>query len=175
MIPILALALAATPPAPIPSPIIPPCKAAQLSLGFDTENGAFDGMSHSGALLVVRNLGPGACRLAGLPQLRFKDATGQPLSIDRQAPVGMHPGPVVLPVVLAVGAEATAPLRWVSGEVYSPSRCYTPTTAALTLELADPRAAVLTAPFQGRICGPARGSRFEQPPLRLDPAPPSAR
>ena len=102
-------------------------------------------------------------------------ALGQPLSIDRQAPVGMHPGPVVLPVVLAVGAEATAPLRWVSGEVYSPSRCYTPTTAALTLELADPRAAVLTAPFQGRICGPARGSRFEQPPLRLDPAPPSAR
>jgi hypothetical protein len=166
MIPIFALALAATPPAP-PSPILPPCKAEQLSLGFDGENGAFDGMSHSGALLVVRNLGPGACRLPGLPQLSFKDPAGQALPIARQAPVGMHPGPVVLPVTLVVGAEATAPLRWVSGEVYSPSRCFTPATASLAIGAAN-----LTSPFQGRICGPAKGASFEQPPLRLDPPPP---
>jgi hypothetical protein len=173
MIAILALALAATPPAPLPSPILPPCKAEQLSLGFDAEGGAFDGMSHSGALLVVRNLGPAACRLAGLPTLGFKDKAGQPLPIARQPPVGMHPGPVVLPVALAVGAEATAPLRWTSGEVYSPSRCYTPATATLALDPADPGSAVVSGPVQARICGPARGARFDQPPLRLDPPPPN--
>jgi hypothetical protein len=167
MIPIFALALAVTPPAP-PSPIVPPCKAEQLSLGFDRENGAFDGMSHSGALLVVRNLGPAACRLSGLPQLSFKDQAGHALPIARQAPRGMHPGPVVLPVTLSAGAEATAPLRWVADEVYSPSRCFTPATASLALG----PAATLSSPFQSRICGPANGASFEQPPLRLDPPPP---
>lgn len=159
MIPIFALALAATPP----TPIIPPCKTEQLSLGFDGENGAFDGMSHSGALLVVRNLGPQACRLPGLPQLGFRDAAGHALPIARQAPRGMHPGPVILPISLPVGAEATTPLRWVSGEVYSPSRCYSPTSASLAIG-----AASLTTSFQSRICGPAKGASFEQPPLRLD-------
>ncbi len=171
MIPIFALALAATPPTP--TPMIPPCKAEQLSLGFDGENGAFDGMSHSGALLVVRNLGPQACRLPGLPTLSFKDAAGHALPIARQTPVGMHPGPVVLPVILAAGAEATAPLRWVSGEVYSPSRCYSAASASLQLSTI-PGSGALSSPFQGRICGPAKGASFEQPPLRLDPHAPDA-
>lgn len=144
----------------------PPACAAEISVGFDGENGAFDGMSHSGVLLVLRNTGTAACRLPGLPALSFEDAAGKPLAIARQAPPGMHPGPVVVPVGVAAGAEATAPLRWVSGDVYDGGRCLRP--ARVTVALGGV-ASTMAWPA-GPLCGPpGKPIPFEQPPVRTDP------
>lgn len=160
MIAALLLALAATGPGARPA-----CRTDQLSLGFDGEGGAFNGMSHSGALLVVRNIGASACTLPGLPLLAFRDAAGRALPIGRAVPVGMHPGPVVLPVAIAPGAEVTAPLRWVSGAVYDRSRCFDTATAVLAIG----RARIGTA-IRAHICGRAQAeATFTQPPLRPDP------
>lgn len=160
----MAGVLAASPARVAPKTSLPECKA-QLSLGFDSENGDFDGMSHSGVLLVLRNLGS-ACRTAGLPVLRFENAAGAPLPIARAAPVGMHPGPVVVPVGLASGAEATAPLRWVSGDVYDGHNCITPARIVVITgvnRFAQPWPA-------GQLCGAAgKPIPFDQPLLRTDP------
>jgi hypothetical protein len=63
----------------------PACRASQLSITFDGENGNFSGMSHAGTLLVVRNIGASACCMPGL---RFEDAAHRPLSIVRQVLAG---------------------------------------------------------------------------------------
>jgi len=158
ILPLFALALAA--PAPLPD-----CRANQLSLAFDGEGGAFDGMSHSGSLMVLRNVGPTACRVPGLPRLTLKGAKGEALPITRNAPVGMHPGPVIVPVGVAPGAELTAPLRWVSGAVYDRSRCYDVRAAAVTIG-----GETIQTPLRGRICGAGTaGATVDQPVLRPDP------
>lgn len=155
----LLLALAAAPAA------LPACTAAQMSVATDAENGAFDGMSHSGTLLVLRNQGPAACRMPGLPTVTFKGADGKPLTIVRQVPRGMHPGPVVVPVGVAAGAELTAPLRWVSGAVYDHSRCLTARFVAVSIGTGSQQ-----IPFTGTVCGEgAAPVTFEQPVLRTDP------
>lgn len=171
---LLLLSGGAKPATAAPSPAairaLPVCTSAQISPGTDSENGNFNGMSHSGTLLVLRNLGPEPCRLPGLPTLTFLDAAGHPLPIARGAPPGMRPGPVILPVGLAVGAEATAPLRWVSAPVYTHNRC---------LHVAALRAAwpggSATHRVRFTICGRrADQAGITQPPLRTDPALPAA-
>ena len=113
--PILALLLAgAVPPAP-------DCRAAQLRLSIDRAGGDFNGMSHSGMALSIRNVGHD-CMLPALPKVVFQDARGRPLPAIRRAPLGMHPGPVMVPVRLAGGHRAEFTLRWVSGDVFSPGR-----------------------------------------------------
>lgn len=159
-----------TPAAPATIPALPVCTGTQISLGTDTENGAFNGMSHSGALLVLRNLGPLPCRLPGLPRLAFLDAAGHPLPIARIVPRFMHPGPVILPVGLAVGAEATAPLRWVSSPVYTRNRCM----KVAALRAAWPGGSA-THPVRFTICGPGgKPAGLTQPPLRTDPTLPAS-
>ncbi|MHB1303922.1 MAG: DUF4232 domain-containing protein [Acidiphilium sp.] len=143
---------------------LPACKAGQLSLGLDAEDGAFDGMSQSGTLLVFRNLGPTPCRTPALPKLVFLDAARRPLPIERKPPVGMHPGPVVPPVAIAPGAEATATLHWVSGDVYAGHHCMKPTSIRATLGTMT-----LAAPFTGQMCGPAAAISYTQTWLRTDP------
>ena len=125
------------------------CKASQLSLGTDAENGNFNGMSHSGTLLVLRNISSTACRVPGTPELSFFDAK-HPLAAKAELPGGkfMHPGPVVVPVVVAAGAEVTATLRWVSGPVYSHSICLDPTRLSLTLGEGQ-----LSTPIAAHLCG----------------------
>ena len=143
---------------------LPECKG-QLSIGLDHEGGAFNGMSQSGVLLVVRNVGPAACKAPGLPALTFQDAEGHSLDIQRKAPVGMHPGPVVLPVGLAAGAEATAALHWVSGDVFDAHHCLTPATVAVAAG-----GAPSTLAWSGQLCGPAATViTYDQPVLRTDP------
>lgn len=160
----MASMIAAPPPTPAATAALPACR--QVSVGLDGEGGAFDGMSHGGARLVIRNTGPD-CRLAGLPRLVFQDARGRPLPVARRAPAGMHPGPVVLPVAVAAEAEATAPLRWVSGEVYDRSRCFSP--ARLVVTLAPGVTATYAGPI-GHMCAPAgEAVALDQPPLRIDP------
>ncbi len=126
MIALIAMLLTAGPgPAP-------PCRAAQLTLSRDGRDGDFDGMSHSGTQLVVRNTGPD-CAIAALPPIEFRDARGRVLNARRRPPAGMHPGPVMLPVRLATGARATTDLRWVSGPVYPDDRVARAAAVALRI------------------------------------------
>lgn len=147
---------------------LPNCAANQLLLSTDTENGNFDGMSHSGTLLVVRNLGPEACRLTPIARATLLDSTGKPLGPFSATPPGarfMHPGPVVLPVALAAGAELTATLRWVASPVFQNSVCLSPATLVLTLgDL------TLNTPLTGSLCGErAKGVSAELSRFAPDP------
>ncbi|MBM9400181.1 DUF4232 domain-containing protein [Gluconacetobacter azotocaptans] len=150
---------------PVPD-TFPDCTAAQLSLGLDDENGQFDGMSQSGTLLVIRNLGPGACAVAALPVLRFEGRDHERLAMARRPPAGMHPGPVLPPVAVAADAELTARLHWVSGDVFDDGHnCVTPDTIVL-----DVPGGPLRWHFGRQMCAPAHATHyFDQTPLRPDP------
>uniref|UniRef100_A0A7V4XT75 DUF4232 domain-containing protein n=1 Tax=Acidobacterium capsulatum TaxID=33075 RepID=A0A7V4XT75_9BACT len=154
-----------------------PCPASWLSLALDGENGTFNGMSHSGTLLVLRNLGPRACTVPALPTLCFEDAQHHPLDVARQVPVGMHPGPVMLPVVVPPGAELTAKLRWVDGDVFGNGGGSSASPAYLQVLLHGPDrgqadhndAHNLSTAFHGTMFGPKGKPKYTQTPLRRDP------
>ncbi len=84
------------------------CFASQLSLGLDQEGRYFDSMSHSGTLLVLRNLGPQTCSVAAQPTPAFQDAQHHPLHVSLQTPAGIPPGPVILPVAIPVEPKSPA-------------------------------------------------------------------
>ncbi|WP_323989077.1 DUF4232 domain-containing protein [Nguyenibacter sp. L1] len=145
------------------------CTVSQLSLGFDDEGGAFNGMSQSGTLLVLRNIGIAPCQVRALPHLHFEDADGHAVDAVRRAPPGMHPGPVLSSVQVMPDAELTARLHWVSGDVYDGHHCISPATAVLDL----PGGALRQA-FGRHMCAPAGSAQFfDQAPLRPDPVPPT--
>ena len=147
-----------------PAQVAPPLCASQISVGLDTEDGAFDGMSHSGALLVVRNIGPQACRIMARPSLRFEDDSGRALPIVGAPPSELRAGAVVPPVAIASGADATAPRRWVSSDAYGAGNCVSP--ARLVLGQGPSRRAVK---FSSTLCGPAgKPITFEQPALKTE-------
>jgi hypothetical protein len=150
-------------------PSLPPsCSASQLSLGLDEEGGNFDGMSHSGTLLVLRNLGPQACSVPAQPLLAFEDAQHHPLRVSLQTPAGL----VILPVAIPAGAEVTSQMRWVSGDVYDGHNCVSP--AFVTIPLG---AGTLSVPFNGTLCGPAGPpptytmTALQRDPVYAPPAP----
>ncbi|MBB6244001.1 hypothetical protein HDE79_003476 [Rhodanobacter sp. MP1X3] len=96
--------------------------------------------------------------------LHFEDAAHHLLSIVRQVPRGMHPGPVLLPVSMAPGAEATAELHWVSGDVYDGHNCVSPTTAVVQVG-----ADTYRQPFSNRFCSAANApATFTQTWLKAD-------
>ncbi len=128
----------------------PSCPASQLSFALDDENGYFNGMSHSGALLVLRNLGPNACTVPAGPVLAFEDASHHPLPISLEVPRGMHPGPVIPPVVIPVGAEVTSQMRWVSSDAFGASNSISP--AYITFSVGGD---TLRLKFTGQLFGPA--------------------
>lgn len=128
----------------------PSCSAAQLSLALDDENGYFNGMSHSGTLLVLRNLGPNACTVPGRPELGFEDTAHHPLPISLRLPRGMHPGPVIPPVVIPAGTEVTSQLRWVSSDAFGGNNRISP--GFITLSLGRD---TLRLKFTGQLFGPA--------------------
>jgi len=167
---LLTVTLAAPVHAQSPSTKIAPCTAAQLSIALDNENGFFDGMSHSGTLLVLRNLGPSACTVPARPLLTFEDAAHHPVSISLQTPRGMHPGPVLLPVVIPVNAEVTGSMRWVSSDAYGAGNCVSPAVLTLHLDPAASDADTLRTSFRRRLCGPAhRSPSYSLIPLHRDP------
>lgn len=147
--------------APVAS--LPACAAGDLTLSFDGENGAFDGMQHGGTLMVVRNVGAAPCRLTALPRLAFAGPDGRALPIRFDPPPGFHPGPAVPPVGVPPGAEVTAELRWVSGDVYPGGRCQDAATVTATFD-----GQAVGGPFAGRFCGPAAGATFGQTWLKPD-------
>ncbi|ANN67532.1 DUF4232 domain-containing protein [Bordetella bronchialis] len=143
----------------------PACDPAQLSFAVDREAGQFDGMSHSGTLLVLRNLGPDTCTVPARPEVRFLDAGRQPLPVVAQVPPGMHPGPVIPPVAVPAGAELTSEARWVSSDAYGDGNCVTVAYATLAI---GPRG--FEAPLRTRMCGPANKSpTYGLTLLRRDP------
>lgn len=144
----------------------PPCTAAQIRVSTDGRDGDFDGMSHGGTLLVLRNVGARACSVPGLPTVHFLDPRGRALPASRKAPIGMRPGPVVLPVTIAPGGRATTGLRWVSGPVFDHSRSIAASVIAVTIGGRQVRATA-----SERLFGEAgRPVGFDQPPLTAGPA-----
>ncbi|OZI61131.1 DUF4232 domain-containing protein [Bordetella genomosp. 11] len=147
----------------------PTCDPAQLSFAADREGGQFDGTSHSGTLVVLRNLGPNTCTVPMRPEVGFLDGANKPLRVAAQSSIGMHPGPVMPQVAIPVGAELTSEVRWVSGDVYGdpkqPGNCVSPAFITLTLGVR-----VFVAPFTTRLCGPAgKPPSYSATPLHRDP------
>lgn len=140
------------------------CTMNQISLSLDGENGNFTGMSQGGTLLVLRNIGPNACSIAGFPQITLRDAAKVSLPIAREIPRGMHPGPVIIPAIIAAGAEVTATMHWVAGDVFDHSTCITPATLTLTLGSEEQ-----TVPFGSQICGPTPRITYSMTRLNPDP------
>ena len=143
------------------------CTASDLSLGTDDENGSFNGMSHSGTLLVLRNLSPTACRVPQRPELTFLDKGSKPLpmTLEIAGAKFMHPGPVLVPVVVAPDAEVTSKLRWVSGEVYDNSVCADPVALVMTLQ-----GETQQTPLAAHLCGnKEKGVTYSATPFAVDP------
>lgn len=123
------------------------CLSSQLALSLDAGDGRFDGMSHSGTMLALRNTGTVACTLPARPRSTLTDASKQPLDIVAQE-VPDDPAVANATITLAPGATATSDMRWVSGDVYDGGHCETPTR----IVLGTGTQAMATA-FAGRLCG----------------------
>ncbi len=145
----------------------PPCTGPELSITFDYENGQFDAAGHSGTLLVLRNFSDHACTVPGRPGLQFTDDAGKALAFNLQVPPGMHPGPVIVPVVLpGGGAEATAPLRWVNGDPFNAHHCIDTATLHLSLQAGT----TLSVPIRIHTCSAAnQPATYQLAFLRRDP------
>ncbi|HYF98107.1 MAG TPA: DUF4232 domain-containing protein [Coxiellaceae bacterium] len=148
------------------SPPPGPCSASQLSFNLDNEDGNFVGMSQSGTLLVLRNIGSDACSMPARPTLIFKDAQHHPLAISLSIPRGMYPGPVLLPIVIPAGAEATTQMHWVASDAFDANNCISP--AFLSMSVGKE---TIETPIAGQqFCGPAgQNPSYGLSVLRLDP------
>ncbi|CAN5653231.1 hypothetical protein BH10ACI4_BH10ACI4_03390 [soil metagenome] len=164
-----------------PTPVqtaLKPCDAKQLSLSVDSEGGEFNGMSHGGFLLVLRNIGPAPCLIPAYPNLTFSDTEHHPLDIVREntavAPsahpdpgtrpdAAVHPAPVVAMVPVAPGAELTSTMRWVSSDVFDHGVCVNPTVLTMTLNKTE-----LVAPITATLCGKSKAS-YNMTKLAPDP------
>ncbi len=123
----------------------PDCRAEDLSFHTDAQGGKFDGMSHSGTLLILRNAGTKSCEIQAFPVLAFSDATGKlNVRVESNLPLHAHPEPVAV----APGEEATATVRWVSGAVFQDSVCLNPTQVSVEIG-----GQALRAEFHGHLCG----------------------
>ncbi|MBN3807520.1 DUF4232 domain-containing protein [Paraburkholderia sp. Ac-20347] len=141
------------------------CRTDQLSLRLDDGGGDFNGMSHSGTYIVLRNRGNTACVLPGRVPVSFLDSHKRVLRASVQPMPGMHPGPVVRPVTLAAKGDAKGSLRWVSGEVFDNTQCIDP--AYVRLRIGE---GALTARIRGHLCGTANdGPRYQVVPFTSSP------
>lgn len=139
------------------------CLSAQLAVTLDRRNGEFDGMSQSGALLVLLNTGHIACAMPPLPALTFEDAKKQPLTVERRIPRGMHPGPVLMPVEIAPGKNVTTRLHWVTSDAFNAGNCVTPAFVSLVM-----KGGTLYIPFGHTLCAAAGSTAyFDQSPLTM--------
>ncbi|WP_074654385.1 DUF4232 domain-containing protein [Terriglobus roseus] len=142
------------------------CSAGDVTLSFDGRNGDYTGMSHDGALLVLRNTSSKTCRVPKRPQITLTDATGKPVAAKANVPPGMHPGPVLVPVALAPGASAQGSLRWVMGPVYDRNTCVDTAHAAITLP-----GGTVAADLRAHLCGQTGSPmEYEQEWLQLSTA-----
>lgn len=158
-----ALALSATVRAASISVHSDACLPAHLTAGLDGRNGEFDGMSQSGALLVLRNTGHTACTLPPLSALTFEGTDQQPLAVERRIPRGMYPGPVLLPVVVAPGQKVASRLHWVASDAFDAGNCVSPAYVSLVM-----KGRMLRVPFDHMMCAAAGDTAyFDQTPLGM--------
>lgn len=147
-------------PAPhAPVPTVEMCTTDGLSLGTDDENDGFAGMSQNGTLLVVRNLGPDACRMPAIPKLALFKGT---IAVK----VTFTATPSSRTVIVPAGAEVTTMLHWVAQPVYDTPVCVTPGSLHLR-GLGDD----LETAFGAQICGDKKQgiSVNIEGPLHTDP------
>ncbi|WP_156458921.1 MliC family protein [Rhodanobacter sp. Root480] len=146
-----------------PTPATTTCHASQLGFGVDSRNGQFNGMSHSGTMLTVRNTGSAACTLPAQPQPVLTNADKRPLDIITQPPTAPAPSPIRL----APGAAVESEMRWVSGNVYEDGHCESPAL----IDLAIGGKKVSTA-FTGHLCGAGgKPTTYTLTPFRAVAAP----
>lgn len=124
-----------------------PCESSDITMHTDDRSGLYDGMSQSGTTLVLHNTGPGACMLPPRPVLTFSDAAHHPMTVERRTVRGMHPGPVLPPVIVPADRELLILLRWVSGDVFDGGNCIRPAFVSLNLAGGS-----LTVPFDRQMC-----------------------
>lgn len=96
---------------------VPACAATQLRLSADGRDGDFNGMSHGGSRLSIRNLGRD-CMLPARSQVLFYGADGKRIAVHTAWARGKPPERVRI----AAGHRAAMEVRWVSSRVYSHSR-----------------------------------------------------
>lgn len=134
------------------------CAASQLAFSLDSGNGRFNGMSHSGVTLMLRNTGTSTCTIRARPLPTFTDAAKQTLDIVAHDPPDSLPAPTAM--VLAPGATFTSGMRWISGNVYEHGHCESP--AIIMLRVGNE---VVATDFAGHLCGP----RGKPPTYTLTP------
>jgi membrane-bound inhibitor of C-type lysozyme len=138
------------------------CAPSQLAFSLDNGNGRFNGMSHSGTTLVLRNIGTSACTIPAQPLPTLTDADRQTLDIVAQDSPDSPPAPAI--TTLASGATVTSDMRWVSGNVYDHGHCESP--AVITLAVG--KQTVATG-FAGHLCGPdGKPSTYTLTPFQPD-------
>ncbi|GAA3750801.1 DUF4232 domain-containing protein [Terriglobus aquaticus] len=153
-----ASAASATPPQANEGTGAIACTARDVVLKPGDSNADFNGMSHSGTYLTLTNKSRNACSIPGLPQLTFLDANG-PVKADADLAGAkfMHPGPVVLPIVLQPKQSVTTSARWVSGSVFQDNLCYKLTGVTLAL-----REGSAHTPLAGQMCGErSKGAHYD--------------
>lgn len=128
---------------------VAPCYASDVSFSVDYKNGYFDGMSHSGALIVLYNKGSQACSVPARPIVGFEDAKHIALPASRQLPT-RQPGTALSSIMIQKNTSITSQIRWVSSEVFDNSKCISP--AFITLSVGNE---LLRSRFKGNLCGPA--------------------
>jgi membrane-bound inhibitor of C-type lysozyme len=123
------------------------CTPAQIAFSLDPGDGRFNGMSHSGTALVLRNFGPVTCTLPTPSLPTFNNANRHVLHITpRYSP---HARPASSTITLAPGTAISSDLHWVSGDVYDGGHCVSPTSITLAIG-----GYTLTADFTGHLCAP---------------------
>ncbi|QJE02608.1 DUF4232 domain-containing protein [Massilia forsythiae] len=154
----LALIGAATPvraAVPAAPPAAPACDPARLRLALDGRDGDFNGMSHGGTEVSIRNLGPD-CSLPALLPVALYDARGVKLPVQART----APAPRPARLRLGGGHRAAMSLRWVSGPVYARNR-----SAHVAEVRVQVGAASLRAPLDAVMYGAAGA------PIALDRTP----
>lgn len=151
-------------PHKVPAKTFQECSENQLSLALDDANGNFNGMSQAGTLLVIRNTGSTTCKISSRPTLRFENAKHHALPVTHKNPPGFHPGPVIQPIAIAPGAEVTATLHWVSGDVYPGHHCVSPAFLSWPMNTKT----TWRIPFKSQLCG-AKAPEYTQTLLQAAP------
>ena len=156
--PISLILLAAQPAATAQVPVA--CRPAQLVLSVRPPAGS-RGARNAGADLSIRNAGRD-CLLPALPVIELRDPNGRSLPAVRRVPVGMHPGPVILPIRLSSGHRAVATLRWSTAPI--DARGGTLRASGMIMRLGG---AQLGVPFPAVLHRVGAGAvRFDQTPFR---------
>lgn len=144
--------------AALPAP--PPCRRDQLRMAVGAREGVADLAPLSGAVLSIRNAGAD-CVIPALPAVVLRDVRGRRLTAVRRAPPGMHPGPVIVPIVLTGGHRATFELTW----PYCPTDGRCARVGAVSVRFGSISLKARVGASIG--AAPAAPFRFDQPPGRV--------